>query len=71
MKHEGVVRNGVVLMDSADAFADGTRVLIEPLPSSSKVSLGNKLKRFEGKIADLPEDMARNHDHYLHGTPKK
>jgi hypothetical protein len=30
-----------------------------------------KLKAFAGSIHGLPSDMARNHDHYLHGRPKK
>ena len=29
------------------------------------------LKRFAGAVKRLPSDMARNHDHYLHGRPKK
>jgi hypothetical protein len=28
-------------------------------------------KRFAGALRGLPDDMARNHDHYLHGRPKK
>ena len=30
-----------------------------------------RLKRFSGAVQGLPSDMARNHDHYLHGRPKK
>jgi antitoxin (DNA-binding transcriptional repressor) of toxin-antitoxin stability system len=29
------------------------------------------LKDFIGKAEGLPSDMARNHDHYLHGAAKK
>jgi len=32
---------------------------------------GQRLKRFAGAVRGLPSDMARNHDHYLHGLPKK
>jgi len=28
---------------------------------------GQGLKRFAGAVRGLPSDMARNHDHYLHG----
>ena len=27
--------------------------------------------RFAGAVKGLPSDMALNHDHYLHGQPKK
>lgn len=32
---------------------------------------GPGLKQFAGAVRGLPSDMARNHDHYLHGRPKK
>jgi hypothetical protein len=28
-------------------------------------------RRFAGTVRGLPPDMALNHDHYLHGLPKK
>ena len=34
-------------------------------------SLSEILLSFAGKAKGLPEDMALNHDHYLHGLPKK
>jgi hypothetical protein len=33
--------------------------------------IGQRLKQFAGVVQGLPSDMARNHDHYLHGRPKK
>ena len=30
-----------------------------------------RLKQFAGAARGLPSDIARNHDHYLHGRPKK
>jgi mRNA-degrading endonuclease RelE of RelBE toxin-antitoxin system len=32
---------------------------------------GPRLKQFAGTVRGLPSDMARNHDYYLHGRPKK
>ena len=29
------------------------------------------LLRIAARIEDLPPDFAKNHDHYLHGLPKK
>ena len=34
-------------------------------------TLLESLKPFIGIIKDMPPDMARNHDHYLYGTPKQ
>jgi hypothetical protein len=31
----------------------------------------DKLRRLAGKSRNLPSDLASNHDHYLHGTPKR
>ena len=28
-------------------------------------------RKFAGSVRGLPSDMALNHDHYLHGLPKK
>ena len=30
-----------------------------------------KLRTLAGKGRNLPADLAANHDHYLHGTPKR
>jgi hypothetical protein len=45
------------------------RELLAAPAASDAVRRG--LKRFAGVVHDLPSDMARNHDHYLHGRPKK
>ena len=34
-------------------------------------SWGNALLELAGTAPNLPADFARNHDHYLHGTPKR
>jgi hypothetical protein len=34
-------------------------------------TLGKRLMKFAGSAKGLPKDMARNHDHYIHGTPKR
>ena len=30
-----------------------------------------KLLKYAGTVKGWPSDMAENHDHYLHGTPKR
>lgn len=31
----------------------------------------DKMLRLSAKVQGLPSDLARNHDHYLHGHPKR
>ena len=72
MAHKGRVRNGVVVLDQPAASPEGTAVLVEPLGDREALqSLREGLLRFAGTMEDMPPDMARNHDHYLYGTPKK
>jgi len=72
MNYRGHVRNGVVVFDEQVPLSDGTAVEIEVAPSDGvKSSLRDLLLEFAGKAKGLPPDMARNHDHYLYGAPKK
>ena len=34
-------------------------------------TLAEIMAKYRGIATDRPEDLAENHDHYLHGTPKK
>ncbi|MBI2806532.1 MAG: hypothetical protein HYX68_16245 [Planctomycetes bacterium] len=72
MSFEGTVQNGVVVFDSEQQLPDGTRVeVIVQEPSVKKTTLRDRLAKLAGTVDDLPSDMARNHDHYIHGSPKK
>ena len=57
---------------SAEEFRALGRVEVD-IESAAKPSssLGEMLLRHAGKAVGLPEDMAAQHDHYLHGTPKR
>jgi len=74
---EGVVRGGVVILDAPAALADGTRVTVvptAPLNGNAMPAIGSTaqiLLKYVGVGDTLPEDMARNHDHYLHGRDKR
>lgn len=68
MELEGVIQNGVVVLETETPPPDGTRVKVVAPPNST---LGQRLKKFRGIAQDLPGDLAENHDHYLHGLPKK
>ena len=79
MVYRGCVKNGVVVLDEPGAIKDGTSVEIEPLPRPRKRirkpaaprTLYDVLKPVFGIAKGLPPDAARNHDHYLHGQPKR
>ena len=78
MTYRGHVKNGVVVLEDKARLAEGTPVRVQPLrrtPGKKKAArartLGERLMRFAGSAKGLPRDMARNHDHYIHGTPKK
>jgi hypothetical protein len=52
---------------------DGTRVLVAAVGTPEEIrkdSLGQSLVKFVGIADDLPSDLARNLDHYIHGQPK-
>ena len=40
-------------------------------PRGSAVPVGQKLLALSGAIKTWPRDFAKNHDHYLHGAPKR
>lgn len=79
MSYRGKVRNGVVEFEPGAAPPEGAIVRVEAVtPSDSAVSdpapssIGKRLLKFAGAAGPgLPEDLAENHDHYIHGTPKR
>jgi hypothetical protein len=78
MELRGHVENGVIVLDTAAKLPDGTKVRIAPVKKKkqkkkrkAKSSLGEIFLRHAGTIEGLPNDFAENHDHYIHGCPKK
>jgi hypothetical protein len=74
MVYTGKVLNGVVVFDNGAEIADGTLVRVELVGDSTKSAPEDgraMLMKLAGSIDDLPSDLARNHDHYLHGHPKQ
>lgn len=73
MTYRGTVKDGVIVLeDATDPLPDGTEVTVTPAKDEedSLPTLADRFKDFIGKVNDLPADMAENHDHYIHGTPK-
>ena len=73
MEYQGRIRNGVVVLEGGAALPEGTRVVVgvRTPTKRAKSTLGKRLLKFAGKARGLPGDLAENHDHYLHGAPKK
>ena len=77
MSLEGTFLNGTVVFSDPPGIADGTVVevsvkqileKVQPPPGST---LGQRLMKLAGIANGLPEDMAEEHDHYIHGTPRR
>ncbi|HEX4132578.1 MAG TPA: hypothetical protein VHZ24_21275 [Pirellulales bacterium] len=71
MVYRGQIKNGVVVFEENINLPEGTMVRIEPIASSDQMSLAEQLADFIGCVSDLPPDMAEQHDHYIHGTPRR
>ena len=81
MVYRGQIQNGVVVFDEkASPLPDGTPVEVAPIsqpstPDSTAIENGTSwaevLKDVIGAAEGLPTDMARNHDHYIHGARKR
>jgi hypothetical protein len=69
----GEVRNGVVVFDPGAAPPpEGTKVSIEPVDRDEEVAdLSRRLLSIAGMAKGLPADLAEQHDHYIHGTPRR
>jgi hypothetical protein len=64
----GQVQNGVVVLEGGASLPDGTAVRVEPVELLDPPNrLQSQLLAWAGKGVDLPADLARRHDHYLHG----
>ena len=73
MTLEGTVVNGIIVVDQPALLPEGARVevrLKEQATPHGEPTLLNLLK-LAGTAKDLPEDVAAQHDHYIHGTPKR
>jgi hypothetical protein len=70
--HMGEVRGRVIVLDEGSPhLPEGTRVRVEPADAKDLAELSEILLEFAGQVRDLPPDMAEQHDHYLHGRPKR
>jgi len=79
MTYQGHFENGIIVLDEPVHVPDGAKVRIELLapsesPQNTATLSGTHYEHYEsiiGAIEDLPRDFAAEHDHYIHGTPRK
>jgi hypothetical protein len=78
--HYGRVINGEIVLDDPNALPNGTEVTVRLLKRPPRKAAGggrrkpnlyDRLKPVIGIIKDAPPDLAENHDHYIHGKPKR
>ncbi len=75
----GQVQNGVVVFDEGTPpLPEGSRFRLQPMqpiePESAEAGSRTIAERYAAIIGiaeGLPEDLAMEHDHYIHGTPRR
>jgi len=71
MTLKGTVKSGVIVLENGCSLPEGTAVEVTPTRPRAASSLGEALLRHAGTAVGLPEDLAAEHDHYIHGMPKR
>lgn len=74
MTLRGRIKGGAVVLDEPTTLPDGTPVevrTVEAAAGPAGQTLYERYKTFIGAAGGLPEDFAEEHDHYIHGTPKR
>jgi hypothetical protein len=75
----GKVCNGTVILPPGADLPEGSRVEVRPLAAQEDqtalagavADLTDELVRLSAQTRGLPTDLAAQHDHYLHGQPKR
>jgi hypothetical protein len=79
MVYRGTIKGGVVILPAGVALPEGAEVLVslpdQPPGDAAGAAIWQKLAELgrwaETVPTDLPADLAANHDHYLHGLPRR
>ena len=70
MSFTAIVENGKVVLPPEVNLPSGTKVRVEMVEPETD-AWADSLKEFIGVFDDLPADLARNHDHYIHGAAQR
>lgn len=77
MAYKGRVVGGVIVYRPTLKLEEGSEVRFVPIRTRSKrktkqlPSLAERFGDVIGAADGLPSDLAENHDHYIHGVPKR
>ena len=75
MTYRGSVKNGQIILKGSPALPEGAPVKVEVAATTKRrkhrLTIGEKLLKIAGTAKGLPSDLAKNHDHYLYGRPKR
>ena len=69
MSITAVVEKNTIKLPEGTHLPDGTAVRIEPIEADVP-NLAERYVALIGIADDLPGDLAKNLDHYIHGQPK-
>ena len=73
--YTGQVQDGVIVLDEGTPpLPEGARLRMELVEEGEKPrrrTLAERLASVIGRAEGLPSDLADQHDHYLHGQPKR
>ena len=68
---EGIVQNGIIVLPGQQVLPEGAKATIVIETPGKPPTLAERLLKHAGTVPDLPPDLAEQHDHYIHGTPKR
>ena len=77
MTYRGHVKNGQIALDEPIELPEGAVVNVDLVAVETvencqeQPTIWAKLLKLAGMVEGLPSDLAKNHDHYLYGVPKK
>jgi hypothetical protein len=79
MIYHGHIENGHVVLEDSVTLPEGNAVTVELRPAPDSIGEAQpansekraRLMKFAGIAKDLPQDGARNLEHYLYGYPKQ
>jgi hypothetical protein len=79
MVYRGTIKSGVVILPADVTLPEGAEVFVsladQPPGTTAGSGIWQKLTDLgrwaENLPTDMPPDMAANHNHYLHGLPKR
>jgi len=72
MSYQGIVKNGQITLPPGAVLPEGASVVVELCAEKEAPLAGFAAELLKlARPRDWPADMALNHDHYLHGMPKR